>query len=119
MCRPNSEHGSLILAKNNHRHHRAGPSSDTILQLDNSSLSAESSLEDVIDFFELIFKVFPSELKLDSRLSECEEGQRKAGPQLPVISWRYAGVSRELDMEPVADADKTVIVSHFHRPTSY
>lgn len=38
-------------------------------------------------------------------------------------SWSSHGVTspflRELDMEPFVDADKSVIVSHFHWPTSY
>lgn len=38
--------------------------------------------------------------------------------QLMVISCRSFAVSTELDMEPFVDADKSVIVSHFHRPTS-
>lgn len=41
------------------------------------------------------------------------------GEQLTVISWPRSAASREPDMEPFVDADKSVIVSHFHRPTSY
>lgn len=71
--------------------------------------------------WEQIFKEFPSELNLTLYQSakKASEWQGQAGTQLPVISRRYSGVCRELDMEPLVDADKTVIVSHFHRPAAY
>lgn len=43
-----------------------------------------------------------------------DHNQQEGHNSPPGISWRFFAVSRELDMEPFVDADKSVIVSHFH-----